>query len=126
MGNNVGSLRKCVLDGVTYDVMSDCNVTFKNSGREMEFISTSGKTLYKMKKLVKSVESLELGCTPREHDAIAALAEGLAEITLSFTLAEGTTYKAKGKIGYEGYESESGKVKIKLIPNGDWTPFYAD
>jgi hypothetical protein len=126
MGLNVGSLRKCVLDGVTYDVMGDCNITFKNCGRETEFISTSGKTLYKLKKLVKSVENMELGTTPQEHDAIAALAESLAEITLSFTLADGTVYKGKGMIGYEGYESDSGKTKIKLIPNGDWTPFYAD
>jgi hypothetical protein len=125
MGNNTGSLRKIVLNGVTFDVPGDTNITFNNSKFTTEGMPTSGKTMFKMMRKVKTVESVELGTTPAEMEQIKELSEGLADITLSFELADGSVYKGKGRIDFESYESETGKTKIKLIPDGDWTPFLA-
>jgi hypothetical protein len=50
----------------------------------------------------------------------------LADVTMSVELADGSIYKATGRINYENYESETGKSTIQMIPKKDWTPFLAD
>jgi hypothetical protein len=125
MGEATGTLRKVVLDGITYDVMADTNINFKHSNYEKEGTPTSGKTLIKMTKRIQNVESCVLGCTPDEMEDLSVKADSLTDITMAFTLADGTVYRGKGHIKFEGYESESGKVTLTLIPTGDWTPFLA-
>lgn len=125
MGNNVGSIRKAVLDGVTYDVPADSNITFPLAGYSTEGLATSGKTMFKMTKRVRTIESMELAVTPAELIVVKGLAEQLSNITMSIEIADGSVFKASGRIDFEGYESETGKLKIKLIPDGDWTPFLA-
>lgn len=125
MGEATGTLRKVVLDGVTFDVMSDANINFKRSKFEKEGQATSGKTLVKMTKRVQNVESVDLGCTPAEMEDIAAKADSIADITMSFQLADGSVYKGKGHVHFDGYESDTGKITLTLIPTGEWTPFLA-
>ncbi len=125
MGNNTGTLKKVTLDGTTYDVMADTNINFKNSDFTKEGLATSGKTLIKMTKRIRNVESCVLGCTPDEMEDLSAKADSLTDITMAFTLADGSVYRGKGHINFDGYESDSGKITLTLIPTGDWTPFLA-
>jgi hypothetical protein len=125
VGNTVGTLRKATFSGVTYDVMADTNISFKNSKFETEGVATTGKTLMKMTKRVKNVESLDLGVTPQEMEDIKSLSESLADIPMSFELADGSVFRGSGRINFDTYESETGKLSIGLIPNGDWTSFIA-
>lgn len=120
MGNNVGTLRKAVLQGVTYDVFGDANITFNRSGFEIEGQATTGDTLMKMTKRVRTIEGLDLSTTPEEMEALKTLSESLADITMSVVLADGSTYKATGRVNFESYESETGKSSVMLIPVRDW------
>lgn len=121
----VGSLRKVTIDGVSYDVMADTNITFKRSRFEKEGIPTSGNPLIKMTKRIQTVESVDLGCSVDEMEELSSKADSIADVTMAFELADGSIYRGTGHINFEQYESETGKITLTLIPVGDWTPFPA-
>lgn len=127
--SNVGTIRKVVIDGVTYDVPADINITFNRSSFETEGTPTSGKTMIKKTRRVPTIESLTLMTTPAEMESLNDIAEGLPDVTFSVELADGSVYKSSGQINYENYESEVGKSTITFIPaktKNAWTSFLAD
>lgn len=121
----VGTIRKAVLNGISFDVMADSNVTFNRSKYEREGIPTSGRTLQKMTKRVQTIEGLTLGVTPAEMESLKDISDGLADVTMSLELADTSTYKASGRVFFESYESENGQASVTLIPTNDWTAFTA-
>jgi len=125
MGQNTGSLRKVTLNGRTFDVYGDTNITFNRNRFEKEGQATTGETLIKTTIRVQTVESLDLATTPAEMEALNDIANSLASITMAFELADGSVYRGSGQVNYENYESETGKSTCTLIPKGDWTPFVA-
>lgn len=126
MGNISGTPRKVVINGVTYDVFADTNINLIPSKYEIEGLPTSGVTMYKMTKRVETAESLTLKTNPAEKEELKSVAESLADATLAIELADGSTFKASGKINYESFESEENKSTVQLIPSDGWTPFLAD
>ena len=128
MANNSGTIRKLVLNGVSYDVPADINITINLSSFEIEGIPTSGRTMHKMTRRVPTMEGVVLITNPSEADTLKNLAEGLADITMSVELAGGDTYKATGKINYENFETEENRSSLTLIPGktkNAWTLFKA-
>jgi len=119
----VGTPRKVVIDGVTYDVKADANITYNASIYENEGIPTSGRTLQKKTKRVPTKESVTLGTSPAEAMELKAKAESLASKTLAVEYADGSTFRATGQINFESWESEEGTSTLTLIPDRDWTPF---
>lgn len=126
MGDNVGTVRKILIDGVSYDLMMDINITFLFSKYEIEAQPTTGKTLFKRTKRNENMESVALATNPSEMVDLRDKANSLADKTFSVELADGSIFKATGQINFENYESESGKTTLQLLPNGEWTPFLAD
>ncbi len=126
MGNNVGTPRKVVLDGVTYDVMADTNITFNASKYEIEGQPTTGDALFKYTKRIPTMESLTIAATPAILEDVKEKADSLADKTMSVEFADGSVYKATGKIKLENWESETGKLTVQLVPKRDWEPFLAD
>jgi hypothetical protein len=125
---NSGTVRKVVINGVTYDVPADANITFNRASFEKEGIATSGKTMTKMTRRVPTMESVTLITTPDEMEELNDVAESIADATVSVELADGSVYKTSGQINYENYESEEGKSTITIIPaktKDAWTPFLA-
>ena len=125
MSTSVGSIRKVVIDGVSYDVMGDANLNFKRSKYEKEGIATSGNPLIKMTKRVENVESVDLAVSVPEMEVLSGKANSIVDSTLSFEFADGSVYRGTGHIHFDGYESETGKSTLTMIPVGDWTPFSA-
>jgi hypothetical protein len=129
MGDNSGTLRKVVINGVTYDVMGDTNITFNKSSFEIEGMPTSGRTMFKMTRRVPTMDSVGLATNPAEAEELQSVSESLADATISVELADGSIYRTTGKINYESFESESNKSNIQIIPaktKDAWTPFLAD
>lgn len=125
---NVGTIRKVVIDGVTYDVPADINITFNRSSFETEGTPSSGKTMIKKKRRVPTIENLVLLTTPEEMETLNGIAEGLPDVPFSVELADGSVYKSAGQLNYENYESEEGKSTFTFIPaktKDAWTPFLA-
>ena len=125
MNDNSGTLRKCVLAGTSFDVFADVNVTFNRAKFETEGQATTGKTVFKMTKRVQTKEGLTLKCNPSEMEYLNELSDSLADITMSVEYADGSVYKATGRINFENWESETLKATVTLIPSGEWTPFLA-
>ena len=126
MGNTVGTPRKVVIDGVTYDVMADTNITYNASKYAIEGQATTGDALFKYTKRIPQMEGITIAATPAILEDLKLKADSLADKTLSVEFADGSVYKASGRINYENWESESGKATVQLIPKRDWEPFLAD
>jgi hypothetical protein len=128
MGSNSGTINKVVINGVTYDVPADINITFNRSTFKIEGIATSGRTMFKMTRRVPTMESVMLMTDPSEVEALASVAESLSECTIAVELADGTTYRTSGRIDYEKVETEENKSSITIIPakiKDAWTQFPA-
>jgi len=125
---NSGTIRRITINGATYDVPADINITFNRSSFETEGVATSGRTMFKMTRRVPTMESVVLMTTPAEAEALRAIAESLADATIAVELADGTIYRTTGKINYENWETEENKSAITIIPaktRDAWTPFIA-
>lgn len=125
MSTNTGSIRKVVINGATYNAMSDANVTSIPSKYAIEAIPTSGGNMFKMTRRAKTKESVDLGVSQAELQALTAVSESLADCTMAIEFADGSIDRASGRIHIENYESETGKLSLTMIPKNDWTPFIA-
>lgn len=125
MAGNIGSIRKVVIDGITFDVTLDADITFNYSQYTIEGQATSGENMTKRTKRVQTIEGLVIACTAAEMVTLAGKADSLADKTLSIELADGSVFKSAGQINFENYTSQDGKANIQLIPRRAWTPFLA-
>ena len=126
MSNIVGSIRRVTLNGRTYDVYVDTNVTINFSVYEKEGQATSGDTLIKMTKRVPIIEGLDLATTTKEAaGALKTMGESVVSVPISIELADASILRGTGHINFESYESETGKSTNTLIPDKDWTFFEA-
>lgn len=125
---NSGTVRRVTINGATYDVPADINITFNRSSFTTEGVATSGRTMFKMTRRVPTMESVVLMTDPSEAEALRAVAESLADATIAVELADGSTYRTSGKINYENWETEENRSAIVIIPSkvkDAWTPFIA-
>lgn len=125
MGNNTGTLNRVIINGVTYDVPADINITFNRSSFTTEGIPTSGKTIQKYTRRVPTMESVILMTEPAEVETLNNVSETLADVTLAIELADGSSYRSTGRINFENYETEEGRSTITIIPSktkNAWTP----
>ena len=122
---NIGTIGKLVIDGVSFDVMADAKASFKRAGFEIEGIATTGETLFKITKRVQTIEGVAIAGTPAKIESLQSKADSLADLTLSITFADGSTYKATGRIKFDTWESDTGEAVVDLIPKKTWTPFLA-
>lgn len=125
MGDNVGTLRKVVIDGVTFDTYPDVDITFNISRFTVEGMATTGRTLMKFTRRVQTIEGVVLATNPAEMVSLKNKADSLADKTLSLELADGSVFKATGQVNFENYTSQDGKSNVQLIPKNDWTEFLA-
>jgi len=128
MSRNSGTIEKFTLNGVTYDVPADINITFNRSSFEIEGVATSGRTMFKMTRRVPTMEGIVLITDASEAEALKDVAESLADATIAVTLVDGTVYRTTGKINYESWETEENRSTITVIPantKNAWTPFIA-
>jgi hypothetical protein len=125
---NSGTIRSLTIDGVTYDVPADINITFNISSFETEGVATTGRTVFKKTRRVPTQEGVVVMTTPEEMVALKKKAESLAEKTFSVELADGSVFKTAGEFNYENVETEENRSSIVIIPNkckDAWTEFLA-
>lgn len=120
-----GTPRKFLLDGESFDLVSDSDFTKIPSKYEKEALLTSGDPIIKFKKRTQNIEG-EVACNSKKLQSLKEKAESQADITISVTYADGSVDKGKGHISLDTYSAQDGKVKMTLIPSGDgWTFFEA-
>lgn len=123
MADITGTLRKVTLDGVTYDVFADSNVSAIPSAYENTAIATSGRNMHKMTKRVQSRTGLVIVANGAEQEALKTLAERQDDIKMSYVTAAGDTYHAEGWIEFETHETEENRASIQMHPRRDWEAF---
>lgn len=123
MSQNVGTLKKAVIDGETFNVAADGKFDFTLGQYETEGQATTGETLFKMTKRPENMEGLELQGTPAMLERLRPKVNSLADVTLAVTTIDGSTYRGTGRITADKWDSSTGKVSVNLIPAGEWTAF---
>ena len=114
-----GSIIKCVIDGVTYNVPVDANFEFTLARFKNEAVPTSGVNLRKMTRQAQEVKAA-LMCNTDEAMTLKTLSETNKDITMAVTLASGDVFRTSGWFDFEKYESESMKATITMCPRDKW------
>lgn len=125
MADVTGTLRKVTLDGVTFDVMADTNVSEIGNAWQNEGVPTSGRNIRKMTRRVEAREGVVLACNGAERELIKALADRTDDFPMSYETAAGDVYRAVGFIEFENRETEEGRATVQLIPRNGWDSFLA-
>lgn len=118
-----GTPRKVVINGISYDVFADTNITYAPSKNEREGIPTTGRTIQKMVKRIPTKEGITIAADSAELAQLKKDNESLPSKTLSVEYADGSTYRATGQFNLESWENEENKATIIMIPDQDWTLF---
>jgi hypothetical protein len=121
--NIVGSLRDFQVNGISYRVAFDANLTEIFTKFENSLIATSGLSMRKMMKRVPSREGMVLITNSAEREQLKLFAESTEDLEMSYTTAAGDTYSAVGTFEIENNESEENRTTLQLLPNDDWTLF---
>ena len=127
MGKISGTLRKVVIDGITFSVTADVDVTI-NSGVLKEGMPTSGPTMFKHTRQSPDIESITVSAEPVENDLLLNFNNRLTTYPLSLEFADGSVYRAVGQIGHEGYTNADNIATIRMIPDNasvEWELFAA-
>ena len=86
MANDItGTPRKVTLDGITFDVMADTNISEMGSRFENEPVPTSGRTIKKMTRRSQGAESVTLACNGDERTVLKELDERTENLRPSLT-----------------------------------------
>ena len=112
-----GTPRKLTLDGVSYDVAADTNITLNLSPFETEGIASSGRTMMKRTKRTQTAEGIPILASPTEQDQLRVLAERLDVFPMAVTMADGAVWRTTGNINFEAVESEENRASIMIIPD---------
>ncbi len=125
MSDTAGSIRRVTLDGVTFDVPGDANVSEVGSAFLNESVATSGRMLRKMTKRSQIREGLVVIANGAERELLQELAERLSDFPMSYETAGGDVYRAQGWIEFENRETEELRAAIQLHPRNVWESFLA-
>ena len=122
MSGQVGTPRKCLINGDSYDVKADADIT-KKPKTEKEGIASSGRTLQKVTKVPEQHESVTLLTTPAENRTLEQIADNAEIVPMSIEYADGSVYRATGFIMTEGRTSAEGVTTITMVAEVEWTLF---
>lgn len=125
MGDTAGTLRKAMVDGLSYDIMADADITEIPSNILNDTIPTSGRNLRKMTKRSETREAFTIACNPAEQAILKAQSEDTASVPLSYTKADGSKYTCTGWIEVESVTTMDFKATLKMYPETTWEVFVA-
>jgi len=127
MGDTAGTIRKVLVDGVSYDVMADTDVTETASKYLNESIPTSGRNIKKMTARAEVREGIVIACNPSEQSVLKNVAESTKDdIPLSYVKADGSQYTCEGWIEFESVTTMENRGSIKMYNRTEWESFVAN
>ena len=119
-----GSVRGFSHDGIPYRVAADANINL-NDVNSTENLATSGENLHKITKEPGDAEAIKLTLSPSEYAILSASNAELDAKTISYTMADGSEFKAQGRLTLGQYASEDASCEVTAHPLTAWTPFTA-
>jgi len=121
-----GSVRKFTVEGISFRVAADANLSRRPIAVENSMVPTSGKSMQKKVKMVPVLESVVLIVNAEEMESLKSFAEGLDVIKVTYQTAAGDEYRCTGQINVEAHETEENRANCTVHPEEDWTPFLAE
>jgi len=125
MSNNVGTARRVTIDGITFDVMGDANLSQIKGKYTNEEVVTTGKIAQKKTLRAQKVESVNLQCNGEEAEELKALSERTGSFPMSYETAATDVFRTTGFINFENHDTEAGLAVIQMIPDtiDGWAAF---
>lgn len=120
-----GTPRKVVLDGITFNVFADTNISEIGSAYMNENVPTSGNNIIKKTRRSQNREGVVVAADGGERELLKDLSERTEVFPISYELASGDIFRASGIIEFENRETEENRAAITLLPEGIWTLFLA-
>lgn len=114
--STTGTVKKVLLDGVSFDVMADANFSQVKGKYTNEEIETTGKIVQKKTIRAQKVESVNLQCSEAEAELLKTLSERDTAFPMSYTTASSKTFRTTGFINFESHDTEAGLAVVQLIP----------
>lgn len=121
----VGSIRKFTVEGISFDIAADANISRKPTRYETSMVATSGKSMPKKVRIVPAAEGIVLVINTEEELALKSFSESLTPLKISYENAKGDVFRCEGSLEIEAVESEEGKANCTALPVDDWTAFPA-
>lgn len=125
MSDVAGSIRKVVLDGITFDVPGDANISEIGGAFENESIPSSGRNMKKMTRRSENREGVVVFANGTERELLKALSERIPDFTISYETTGGDVFRCTGWIEFENRETEELRATIQLHPRTTWDAFVA-
>lgn len=114
-----GSILKLAINGISFRVAADSNVSMPPSEFENSNIPTSGDNMQKMTKRARDLDGIVITANSDELETLSSLADSMTQLTLSVTNAAGDTLRNTGKINLDTHESEENRVTVKMLPKSN-------
>ena len=126
MGDIAGSLRKVSIDGTSFDVMADADITEVGSQFLNESIPTSGRNMRKMTKRAQTRDGIVIAANPAEQARLKEIADSLDLVPLSYTRADGSKFTTpQGWIEFESLTTMENRAAVKFHEQTSWELFVA-
>ena len=122
---SAGSIRKVTVDGIPYNAAADANIAL-NPRTEKEGIPHSGGVMIKRTTASAQAEAVKLILKPSEYDILESQSQATGDIPMSYTLADGSSFKTVGEIMLGAYQSDDSSCEIVMMTStGIWENFSA-
>jgi hypothetical protein len=119
-----GSITKVAINGVTYRVATDADLSRPGGKFKNEAMASSGGNFRKMTKQPEEVKSCVLLVNADEAATLKALNDGIVNVTLSYTNAAGDSFKAaSGWINFDTWTTQDSKATLSMFPSDTWESF---
>lgn len=125
MSDTAGSVESVTVEGITFRVAADANLSRVPTAYEMSKIATSGDAMTKRMKRIPSIEGLVFVLNGAEGAQLEAFSEAVPDKQCVVTYASGDSYQALCTINLEAHESEENRYTGSFHPRNVWTPYLA-
>ena len=118
-----GTPEEIVLDGISFDVKADADITINVVSTENEGTPTTGRTFKKVVRKSANAESIPFVVETEELDTLAELHKRIEPFPISLGLADGSSHKTTGWINLENYTTAEGTTPVTVIPDRSVDPW---
>lgn len=125
MADISGTPRSVSLDGVSFRIAADANLTDNFTVWVNEMQATSGSGMLKKTKRIPTVENVPLVVNGAEREQIRVFNDQTDLITMNYKDASGNVFRTEGTISVEGLETETNRCTITMQASEEWVAFLA-
>lgn len=118
---STGTVRKVLIDGISYDAAGDADLNETLTKFENSLIITSGKAVIKQEKRAQLVEDVVLITDGNARQRLTSFADDGGEGPMSYTNRAGDVARFTGTINVDNNQTMESRTTISFLPTEDRT-----